>query len=87
MYRIDTEGIRVHTRVACENGNGVVIYAKELYKFPSKKFECNTRMIMKSETIIYGGSGYRTSNRCIPFIYHAESSLPESSQSISTSDT
>ena len=79
--------MRVHTRVEYEKENGVVICAKELYKFPSKKIESNKRMIMKSETIIYGGSGYRTSNRCIPFIYHAESSLPESSQSISTIDT
>lgn len=50
LNRKDTEDMRVHTRVACEKGNGVVTCTKELCRLAFKKFECDKRMIMKSET-------------------------------------
>ena len=78
---IDTEEMRVHTRVSCHKGNGVVVCTNREYQFTSKKNDHDP------SNRCHGISGYRTNSRYIPFTFHVNSSLPESSHSMSTTDS
>ena len=75
---IDTEEMRVHTRVACDKGNGVVVCTNREYQFSSKKNDHTP------SNRCHGISGCKTSSRHNPFTFHVNSSLSESSQSMST---
>ena len=68
---IDTEEMRVHTRVACHKGNGVVVCTNREYQFSSKKND------QEPSNRYHGISGYKTSSRYNPFTFHVNSSLPE----------
>ena len=78
---IDTEEMRVHTRVACDKGNGVVVCTNRECQFSSKKNDHDP------SNRCHGISGYKTSSRYNPFTFHVNSSLSESSQSMSTTDS
>ena len=78
---IDTEEMRVHTRVACDKGNGVVVCTNRECQFSSKKND------QEPSNRCHGISWYRTNSRYNPFTFHVNSSLPELSQSMSTTDS
>ena len=75
---IDTEEMRVHTRVACDKGNGVVVCTNRECQFSSKKND------QEPSNRCHGISGCKTNSRYNPFTFHVNSSLPELSQSMST---
>ena len=75
---IDTEEMRVHTRVACDKGNGVVVCTNRECQFSSKKNDHDP------SNRCHGISWYRTSSRYNPFTFHVNSSISESSNSMST---
>ena len=77
---IDTEEMRVYTRVACDKGNGVVVCPNREYQFSSKKNDHDP------SNRCHGISGCKTSSRHNPFTSHVNSSLPELSQSMSTTE-
>ena len=62
-------------------GNGVVVCTNREYQFSSKKNDHDP------SNRCHGISGYRTNSRYIPFTFYVNSSLPESSHSMSTTDS
>ena len=59
-------------------GNGVVVCTNREYQFTSKKND------QEPSNRCHGISGYKTNSRYNPFTFHVNSSLPELSQSMST---
>ena len=62
-------------------GNRVVVCTNREYQFSSKKNDHDP------SNRCHGISGYKTSSRYNPFTFHVNSSLPESSNSMSTTDS
>ena len=71
----------MHMRVACERGNGVVVCTNRECQFTSKKND------HAPSNRCHGISGCKTSNRYNPFTFHVNSSLPESSNSMITTES